>query len=696
MSIVPYNSNKAVLYHNPNEGLIVLHDTQENTIQLLTTTKNQDVPDLQRFTKRTNSNSSKAPPLFIFSENSNLTECPNCGFQWAEYQDTGARSRRGSTTNGLSNLFNLPDSTKLPQNLFMHSDYFKLLGQIPYKESSSTSTKGIPEGVFNQGYFNKFFKKIYPFVLGSGAHAQVFKVTHVLNDINLGTYAVKRISMGNKFELLEQVLNEVLILYELSVKGANENNLIRYNHVWLELGDIEESTAYILPLDDSKNDRKIPFVYILQQYCDGGHLEDLICTNYTIEENLSWKDKVANERKKRRAQKNGEMTETAQSWLSNFEIWKFFHDVANGVHYLHKHGILHRDLKPSNCLLDVKYEKNEQINSFDNIDEFESKVFELPKVLVSDFGEGKFIENNIKLKQNLKFNERRGNTGTLEFTSPELWLYTDDPTKNFVNDFTYESDIYSMGLILCYLCCGILPFTNIVKNEQDPQEARNKIIKWYFNMNYKNFSHWFQEQMMKIHGEVNDCLLDYQELIYSMIKAENKTSRKNSKDVLLFLNDMKWNRFIINDNRDRRESIDQSNLTLYEPKPLALINNEKDEDLEFEENDPNHLNLTQDEFEEKLRGFEDTETKKLIEINSISRIPFYCFELILLELLSLFSPHFSKSILKLAIVISIFMDLLVLNSKKVKSCLFIIISIALSLCMAYELGGSRVSSTLNV
>ena len=48
--------------------------------------------------------------------------------------------------------------------------------------------------------------------------------------------------------------------------------------------------------------------FILQQYCDGGHLEDLIKCNFTIEENLTWKEKVELERKKRRAVKVGDET----------------------------------------------------------------------------------------------------------------------------------------------------------------------------------------------------------------------------------------------------------------------------------------------------------------------------------------------------------------------------------------------------
>ena len=118
--------------------------------------------------------------------------------------------------------------------------------------------------------------------------------------------------------------------------------------------------------------------------------------------------------------------QNGNSGLVPLKYGSSFHDVANGVNYLHQNGILHRDMKPSNCLLDVKYVPQEMKLTFESQEDFELHLYNLPRVLVSDFGEGKFIEKrqNVNLEN---LSDRQGNTGTLEFTAPELWLYSRDP-----------------------------------------------------------------------------------------------------------------------------------------------------------------------------------------------------------------------------------------------------------------------------
>ncbi|KAK6454084.1 kinase-like domain-containing protein, partial [Scheffersomyces xylosifermentans] len=571
MSIVPYNTNHQILFHDPNEGILIVRNSKQNTVQLVSTAVSTSDASSNRNQPNEQFNSNRFPN----NGPSNTHKCPNCGFTWPEYSPASGHRNPSDSSSNMTTI-DPSESVALAKTFpkgFMHHDYFKFLGKLEYNESTSSSIPyhSLPADIFNQGYFKRFFKKVPPFTLGSGAHAQVYKVIHVLNEIKLGTYAVKRISIGNQFEMLEQVLNEVLILYELSVKGANENNLIRYNHVWLELGDIDDSSTFCLPDGDNiPKDIKtqVPYVFILQQYCGGGHLEDLVVGNFQKENQYSWKDKIELERQKRRASRGKAVPieENKRKWLTELEIWKFFTDVANGVNYLHLHGILHRDLKPSNCLLDVKFKIAEEPQVFfDTVGECDDELEKLPKVLVSDFGEGQIIdkrnilETNISEIRNESANERRGNTGTLEFTAPELWLFSNydpalgDENKKFINDFSYESDIYSLGLILCYLCCGKLPFSDLLNGELDPQNIKNKIIEWYFDLTPESFHVWFSNSA-KFEDDGFDspstCFYDFENLIYSMIKGDENdgdkgtSSRATSTEVIGVLQTMRWERFI--------------------------------------------------------------------------------------------------------------------------------------------------------
>lgn len=571
MSIIPYNSTSEIVYHDPHDGILVVHNNQQNSFQLLSTVSNPSVDTSHhQFHSK--------DPRFRPPQGPDSHQCPNCGFSWSEIK---AETRRSFDDN-VPPADEVPDDGLIPQT-FMHSDYFKLLAKLPYTKPRvicGDGTESLPQSIFNQGYFDRFFKKIPPYVLGSGAHAQVYKVTHVLNSIELGTYAVKRISIGDHSEFLDQVLNEVLILYELSIQGANENNLIRYNHVWLELGDINDLQTFFLPQGTIPQSvlNRIPYVFILQQYCAGGHLEDLVSKVYQKSKNMSLSERIHEEKIKRRKRRSSneqnekrnsinEQNERKKSWLSDVEIWKFFHDIATGVHYLHSHGILHRDLKPSNCLLDVVY-VNDKFSlgeeSFTSLAEFNEYLHKLPKVLVSDFGEGKFINKHCVSHKTFS-EERQGNTGTLEFTAPELWLYAKyDPSnrpgkQRFVYSSTYKSDIYSLGLILCWLCVGSLPFSEAIASDSDPEKVRTIIAKWYTNFTSEGFHHWFTNLVRETRGEEpSEPLLDLEKLVYMMLKGRSEEKevpeRTSSLHVLKCLDAIKWNRFI---GKRRGSSVDE-------------------------------------------------------------------------------------------------------------------------------------------
>ncbi|MBZ0269991.1 serine/threonine protein kinase, partial [bacterium] len=99
---------------------------------------------------------------------------------------------------------------------------------------------------------------------------------------------------------------------------------------------------------------------------------------------------------------------------------ELFHQLASGLHYAHRKGVIHRDLKPSNILLD-----------------------DSGNVLLADFGLAKLAGENVDAT-------RSGTVvGTPAYMSPEQ--ATGRPVDQ-------RSDVYSAGLVLYEMLTGRPPF----------------------------------------------------------------------------------------------------------------------------------------------------------------------------------------------------------------------------------------------
>jgi serine/threonine protein kinase len=251
----------------------------------------------------------------------------------------------------------------------------------------------ISSSAFSQGYFERFFRTKHQ--LGKGSRGVVFLVEHILDGYSLGFFALKKVAVGDDHKWLQKVLTEVHLLRLL-----NHPNLVSYNHMWLENSRL------------SKFAPEVPCAYILQEYCDGGTLEDYVL----------------------------EARARDASPLPALDVLRLFRDIVRGVSHLHLHQIIHRDLKPSNCLLmtskaDATAGAN-NINGLRNSGGFNH----LPRVLVSDFGEGQ-MEGLLRTGT--------GTTGTLEYCAPEL-LQLGPHTHQFCK----RTDVFSLGMILYFLCFG--------------------------------------------------------------------------------------------------------------------------------------------------------------------------------------------------------------------------------------------------
>lgn len=292
----------------------------------------------------------------------------------------------------------------------------------------ASSSSGISASAFSQDYFKRFF--VEERELGRGGKGVVLLVKHVLDGVTLGQFACKRVPVGDDHEWLKKVLVEVQLLQYLS-----HQHLVSYRHVWLE--DVKLSNF----------GPSVPCAFILQQFCNAGDLHHYVSNTSQMSESTQ----QLKERMRRRSKNQPELPRGLHGRVLQFEeIYSFFKDITSGLNHLHVNNYIHRDLKPSNCLL---HDSGKGL-----------------RVLVSDFGEVQ-VENMVR--------KSTGATGTISYCAPEV-LRREYPSGAYGN-FTTKSDIFSLGMILYFLCFARLPYQNaniLHEDQEDLNELRDEITSW--------------------------------------------------------------------------------------------------------------------------------------------------------------------------------------------------------------------------
>lgn len=219
-----------------------------------------------------------------------------------------------------------PNAAKL---LLAQSGSGAVLGSVPMGADPTAhplDDPGVSSSSMNSGYTISFFK--IERKLGMGRDGCVFLVQHQINGVFLGYYALKKVCVGDNFESLKQVLEEVKVFEAL----RSHPNVVNYKHSWLEM----TTNADFGP--------DVPTLHILMEYVDGGSLEDFL--------------------------------ESSSTPLALIDIWSYFIDLLLGLDYLHSLGFIHRDIKSGNLLFKKEYSK--------------AGLFKKRTLMISDFGTAVF------------------------------------------------------------------------------------------------------------------------------------------------------------------------------------------------------------------------------------------------------------------------------------------------------------------
>ncbi|KAI1202713.1 kinase-like domain-containing protein [Nemania serpens] len=300
-----------------------------------------------------------------------------------------------------------------------------------FVSSASAPQEGarIRRDAFSPNYFARFF--VEERELGRGGKGVVLLVRHEIDGCALGHFACKRVPVGDDHAWLEKVLIEVELLAALS-----HPNLVSYRHVWLEDVQLHRFGP------------SVASAFILQQYCNSGDLLRYIVGDRPKEATKEQLKAQIRRRSKGHGERPSDIS-PSQRRLSLEEIYSLFKDITSGLAYLHSANYIHRDLKPSNCLLHLENGKL--------------------TCLISDFGE---VQPSDAVRKST------GTTGTISYCAPEV-LKRDNLGQ--LGNFTVKSDVFSLGMILYFLCFGRLPYRNanvVQEEEEDIDELRAEIVDW--------------------------------------------------------------------------------------------------------------------------------------------------------------------------------------------------------------------------
>ncbi|KNZ56497.1 IKS protein kinase, variant [Puccinia sorghi] len=455
--VLRQSTGKLVLYHS-NENRLTVHSTTNNALRL--PTKQQHCPLCLQ-------------PLNILPDSTSTQQDQN------QYH-----SPSGNHTVTQDSYFNLLSLTNSPPSIspiqVPPSVDHSFLEEVEEQESHNHEDEPLGHDKRVDGYYHRFFIEVRR--LGRGQKGSVFLCTHTLDGNPLGDYAIKKIAVGQSSHQLSKKLQKILIpclllciisttaqrmqvLNEVKfLESLRHPNITQYHHAWIEKTQL------------SRFGPKVPVLYILMNFANGGTLDDYISLRKGSKSTSTAREhQLLKPSPKSRAgffaalsspwtrPSSSDPTDRAVHLFRFDEIFHIFQDTCKGLGFLHSQGILHHDLKTENVLLHW------------TSDDAMMLVFLLlaPTAMISDFGSSiSQSENWSRERSDWSFLFLAGRTGTLDWVPPES-LQT-DPKTGKLHEVTQKGDLWQLGLVLHCLCFFRLPYTH----SEDIDLLKDEITKY--------------------------------------------------------------------------------------------------------------------------------------------------------------------------------------------------------------------------
>ena len=198
-------------------------------------------------------------------------------------------------------------------------------------------------------------------------------------------------------------------------------------------------------------------------------------------------------------------------------ILKLTLQLIEGIHILHKFGIIHRDIKTTNLMVEINSPIKKSIisNSFGTNDiqiTYEDMSDVTLKII--DFG----------LSEVIGINETSSAPyGSLSFKAPELILH---------KKYNFKVDIWAMGISIYYMVYKMLPFDEGSREDIKKAIVNNPVIFYeneflFDTFYYKSYMNIIDKEPKEIKSSIiysilKDCLIKNPEERYSIEDLYNK------------------------------------------------------------------------------------------------------------------------------------------------------------------------------